>query len=204
MSNIKSDSSLIIMAKPPIMGKVKTRLAKGIGDENALVVYQNLLGHTLQIAKKSSVEPTIFATEESPFFGECGFDQYLQSDGDLGKRMELACRQMLSSVQKVIIIGTDCPDISHKHIDEANNLLDSHDVVFGPCEDGGYYLLGLKKPHKELFIDLPWSTDSLLALTMNRCEEAGIKTALLGELSDVDTIDDLKKSSLWQMFQHVV
>ncbi|MFT4679015.1 MAG: rSAM/selenodomain-associated transferase 1 [Litorivivens sp.] len=204
MSDSQNGSSLIIMAKPPIAGKVKTRLARGIGDENALVVYRNLLQHTMDVAQTSALKPEVFATEKSTYFDETGFDQHLQSEGDLGDKMDLACRQMLKSAQKVVIIGTDCPDISHKHIDEANNLLDSHDVVFGPCEDGGYYLLGLKIAHKELFENLPWSTESLLKLTLKRCLDAGISTVLLEELSDVDTIDDLKKSSLWQMFQHVV
>lgn len=204
MSNKQHGSSLIIMAKPPILGKVKTRLAQGIGDENALEVYKNLLRHTIEIARNSTLKPAVFATEESGYFNESGFEQYLQPEGDLGNKMDLACRQMLNSAEKVVIIGTDCPDISHQHIDRANKLLDSNDVVFGPCEDGGYYLLGLKKSHKELFENLPWSTESLLELTLDRCQEAGIKTALLEELSDVDTIHDLKKSSLWQMFQHVV
>jgi uncharacterized protein len=200
----ENSACLIVMAKPPLLAKVKTRLAKGIGDHAALEVYRILLEHTMEVASTGDLLVSVFVTENDGYFDNHGFPVSLQSAGDLGNKMDLASRQMLNQVRKVIIIGTDCPDLSHHHIEKANNLLDSHDIVFGPCEDGGYYLLGLKYPHKEVFEDLPWSTDSLLEITLDRCREEGISYGLLEKLADVDTLDDLKNSSLWQMVQHIL
>ncbi len=202
--NREENACLVVMAKPPLLGKVKTRLAKGIGDAAALEVYQTLLDHTMKVAHECEIEVAVFVTEHDDYFDDHGFPISLQAAGDLGNKMDLASRQMMKQVGKVIIIGTDCPDLSHHHIEKANILLDSHDIVFGPCEDGGYYLLGLKFPHEEVFENLPWSTDSLLEITLNRCREKGISYSLLEKLADVDTFDDLKISSLWQMVQHVV
>jgi rSAM/selenodomain-associated transferase 1 len=115
-----------------------------------------------------------------------------QADGDLGERIEQGFTTVFShGAQKVIILATDVPDISANTIDDAVRALDSCDVVVGPCHDGGYYLLGLKKPYRELFVDIPWSTGQVLNHTLGVINSLGLAVHLLPMLTDIDTEEDL-------------
>jgi rSAM/selenodomain-associated transferase 1 len=115
-----------------------------------------------------------------------------QAGEDLGARMALAFADVFAQgYRRVLVIGTDLPTLPGSAFGEALTLLDAHDLVLGPARDGGYYLIGLRKPAPELFAGIPWSTDRVLALTQTKAAAAGLKTALLPVRRDVDTLDDL-------------
>ncbi|MEQ1785210.1 MAG: TIGR04282 family arsenosugar biosynthesis glycosyltransferase, partial [Hyphomonadaceae bacterium] len=116
-----------------------------------------------------------------------------QVGDDLGARMQQAFDTLFAQgYQRVFIVGTDIPSLPLDHYKQALALLDSHDVVLGPALDGGYYLIGLKQPRPELFANIAWSTDRVLAATQEKAASLGLKTALLPPWRDVDTIDDLQ------------
>jgi hypothetical protein len=112
---------------------------------------------------------------------------------DLGARMVQAFTTMFERGYKhVLIVGTDVPSLPLTHYQQALSLLANHDVVLGPAQDGGYYLIGLTQAVPELFVGIPWSTDQVLTLTKQKANKLGLKTALLPEWRDIDTIDDLQ------------
>lgn len=117
----------------------------------------------------------------------------MQASGDLGKRIKRAFEEVLEKESKAVIIGSDCPEISSKLIDEAFSKLDLADVVIGPAHDGGYYLLGIKTMYKFLFEDMPWSTEHLFSVTTERIKEQQLLFTLLPTLSDLDNSEDLGK-----------
>jgi uncharacterized protein len=116
-----------------------------------------------------------------------------QAEGDLGQKLESAFREAFAAgAKKVAIIGADCPHVREADIREAWRELNKHDVVLGPATDGGYWLIALKSLRPELFSDIPWSTDQVLAVTLKRAKENGLRTQLLSIYSDVDTAEDWK------------
>jgi rSAM/selenodomain-associated transferase 1 len=192
----KKNSGLIIFVKNPVAGKVKTRLAATIGDQRALSVYLNLMRHTREVALASPVSRHLFYDQElntEDAWSNQDFIKDVQVDGDLGKRMEVAFQTTLSQNEKAVIIGSDCPEINPEIIASAFKRLDLADLVIGPTYDGGYYLLGMKALHKELFSEMPWSTESVYAETINRITEKGLLYSVCPTLSDMDNEDDLKK-----------
>jgi hypothetical protein len=115
-----------------------------------------------------------------------------QAGDDLGARMARAFADVFAQgYRRVLVTGTDLPTLPGSAFSEALTLLDRHDLVLGPAQDGGYYLIGLRKPAPELFAGIPWSTDRVLALTQTKAAAAGLKTALLPVRRDIDTLDDL-------------
>ncbi|MGV3665794.1 MAG: TIGR04282 family arsenosugar biosynthesis glycosyltransferase [Leptospira bouyouniensis] len=185
---------LIIFAKQPRQGNVKTRLAKSIGEKKTLEVYLELLSLTNVITNKLDVTKIVYWDEipENPnlYFGE-GFQHKLQSSGDLGKKMESAFQLELSQNPcKTLIIGTDCPYLSLSTFEKAYTQLENKEIVLGPAMDGGYYLLGMNELFTEIFSDIPWSTESVLSMTIQRIQENNKSYALLETLNDIDTIDD--------------
>jgi len=191
-----SNKGLIIFAKNPEAGKVKTRLAASIGDKKALDVYLKLMSHTRDTARQVDTQRYLFydqAIEDNDSWSEMTFDKDVQSDGDLGDRMKHAFVKVLQKESKAIIIGSDCPEISAEIIEDAFSRLELADVVIGPTHDGGYYLLGMKEEHPFLFDNMEWSTEAVFENTINRITDAGLLYYLLPQLSDLDNIDDLVK-----------
>ncbi len=121
------------------------------------------------------------------------FNKDLQYQGDLGERMSDAFSKVLAKCDKAVIIGSDCPEISPELIESAFDKLDFADAVVGPTLDGGYYMLGMKKHHSELFIDIPWSTEAVFPNTISKLRAANLLYTVMDKLSDMDNIDDLKK-----------
>ena len=189
-------NKLIIFIKNPILGTVKTRLAKAIGDEMALKVYNGLLEKSQKESKAVSAERHLFYSKEikDDSWSASNFKKNLQVEGDLGFKMRTAFETVISPYSKTIIIGSDCYDLTSEIIDEAFTELDSNDLVIGPANDGGYYLLGMKKLVPELFEEIEWSTEVVLNQTLKKAKELGLKVKCLQELIDIDNIDDLKKS----------
>jgi len=192
-------SLVIVFAKAPRPGFVKTRIAEKVGDEFAASVSSFLY---LQVAsaliEMQQVEFRITPDDSKSEFPQRLWDSWTQEPqggGDLGLRLVRAFAEaFLRGVERVAIIGSDCPDFTEEDIHEAWEELDSHDVVIGPAKDGGYWLIALKEQHPELFAGIAWSSPSVLAQTRAIAEGQGMKVKLLRELSDIDTFED------WQAY----
>ena len=186
---------LLIFVKRPEAGKVKTRLAATIGKQKALKIYLKLLKRTQEISQPLSCTKTVYYTPgivENDFFETQHYQKALQSEGDLGQRMQKGFEDAFSQgYQKVCIIGSDCYELNTNILKQAFDKLDENEVVIGPSTDGGYYLLGMKKMHLALFQNKNWSTASVLPDTLNDLENTNLSFALLPVLTDVDEEKDL-------------
>jgi len=192
-------NTLIIFVKNTVKGKVKTRLAEDIGNEKALDIYEHLLKHTCDISSKLKITKQVWYSdfiENRDIWEGSEFEKFLQNGDNLGDRMKFAVEKAFSSnVPKVVIIGSDCAEITENHIHSALKLLDDNDVVIGPSEDGGYYLLGLKYFVPDLFEGIDWSTSRVADQTREVLRNRNLKWEELEKLNDIDTIDDLKSSN---------
>lgn len=204
----KEKELLIIFTKVPELGKAKTRLAADIGDEQALEVYRQLLAHTRRITLPLSQDKVVYytpyiATDDQWEAGE--FHKALQPEGDLGKRMRFAFAEgFTQGYSRICIIGTDCLDLTTEYVNQAFETLREHDVVLGPSQDGGYYLLGMNRLHPQLFANKNWSTESVADDTRRDIEQQNLSLKELPVLNDIDTIDDLKQSPLGQKYVNKV
>lgn len=195
-----STTALVIFVRNPISGQVKTRLAKDIGDERALEIYQQLLQHTLEITRSLSFRKFIYYADEVSdydLWSVPGYTKRKQNGNDLGERMLNSFKELFDQgFTQIIIIGSDCLQLKMETLEEALALLESNNAVIGPARDGGYYLLGLTKFYPELFIKKPWSTDKVFAKTIEDFIDLGISYAFLEELSDIDTVADLIENGI--------
>lgn len=195
-----SSTALVIFVRNPILGQVKTRLAKDIGDERALAIYLQLLQHTLEITRDLSFRKFIYYADEVSdydLWSVPGYTKRKQNGTDLGERMLNSFKELFDQgFTQIIIIGSDCLQIQTEHLQEAVVLLESSAAVIGPASDGGYYLLGLTKLYPDLFVNKPWSTDQVFAKTIDDFNNQGISFALLEELSDIDDITDLGENGI--------
>ena len=190
---MKNKNLLIVFVKNPVVGKVKTRLAKEIGENKAHKVYKELLSITekatlagknydLHIYFSDFIEKTLWSEKK----------KYIQNGNDLGERMLHAFQDGFKlGYAKIILIGSDLPDISAEIIQNGFDALDKNDFVFGPAIDGGYYLIGMKVLHHELFKNKPWSTSNLLGITLKQLEENRKSVFCLAKLNDIDEHEDL-------------
>lgn len=186
---------LIIFAKYPEPGRVKTRLAKKIGSERAASLYKEMAEtvvlKTAPVGEKYRQVLFFDPPEREADFRRWfpGLDLCPQVSGDLGARMEAAFRESFDAgAGGVVLIGTDCPDLDHDLVIQAFQKMAGSDLVIGPATDGGYYLIGMKNLRGEIFTGIPWSTNRVLSMTLQRAEEAGLRVALLPTLSDIDEI----------------
>ena len=187
------DNALIIFIKNPELGKVKTRLAKTVGDEKALIIYKALMAHTRDIALAVSTDRLLFYSQEihpNDQWSTTNFKKHLQATGDLGTKMKTAFQQAFQDHQKVVIIGSDCASLTPAIVEVAFQQLDKHDFVIGPALDGGYYLLGMNQYEPSVFDDIEWSTASVLEDTKQRIKELKKDYVLLPALSDIDYEED--------------
>ena len=190
MSNIKTNELVMAFVKNPELGKAKTRLAATVGDEKALEIYIQLLQYTHLIIKDLDCDRAIhyasFIDRDDFWLNEL-YQKYVQVSGELGDKMEAAFSKAFNQgYQKVVIIGSDCPELTTEIIQEALTALDTKDVVFGKAEDGGYYLMGMNKLVPELFHDKQWSTATVLSDSIQNCEDLGLSYQVLKTLSDID------------------
>ncbi|CAN5640482.1 TIGR04282 family arsenosugar biosynthesis glycosyltransferase [soil metagenome] len=181
-------SALIIFVRNPVLGKVKTRIAATLGDENALAVYKYLLQHTKDITEGLPVTRLVFYADEittNDLWN--GNEKYLQSGSDLGERMSNAFEWVLEKgYDKIIIIGSDCFELDEKMIVDAFLKLNEYEIVIGPATDGGYYLLGMQSPFKNLFQNITWSSKNVLNETIKQILQHNLSSYLLPALNDVD------------------
>ena len=185
----------MIFTRNPELGKVKTRLAADIGDEAALQLYRVLLQHTFQVTKDLKCDKAVYYSEaipENDLWEKGDFQKKLQQGNDLGERMETAFKNAFSEgYSKVIIIGSDLFDLQEEDLKRAFSALDKSDTVIGPAQDGGYYLLGMKKLDPEIFQKKAWSTSEVLEQTLQDLKNEQVE--LLELRNDIDTAEDLKQ-----------
>lgn len=190
-----TEQALLIFAKNPEAGKVKTRLAATMGNEAALAIYHQLLLRTASATECLPVDKFVFYSnhigQEDAWKSKHYFKE-VQQGSDLGERMTNAFASIFrKGYDQAVIIGTDCPDLSAGIIMDAFAYLQVHDVVIGPAEDGGYYLLGMKELHQGLFEDVRWSTGTVLHDTISKCAALQLNYHLLAVLRDIDEEKDL-------------
>ena len=193
-------NELIIFVKNPVEGEVKTRLASSVGDKKALEVYQQLLkitaGESADVKADKLVSYSKYV-EESDDFEENIFEKSVQIKGNLGEKMKHAFRSGFDGgYHRIVLIGSDCPEISESLIDEAFEKLSDADSVIGPSDDGGYYLIGLSRFLPEIFDDIEWSTSSVLTSTVKALDDVEATYHVLKKLNDIDTESDLNASDL--------
>ena len=201
--------SLILFAKPPLAGRVKTRLAASLGDEGTARLYACFLRDAAETAfRLYEARPDVSLICEW-VLGRCEslhdfpladwlpgpFLHRAQSGADLGARMSAALGRCMTSGGHAVLIGTDFPDLPHDVLKEAFEKLESENapaLAIGPAADGGYYLIGMRRFLPEIFTGIPWSTSEVLSCTITRSETLGIGAALLPEWRDVDNPNDLE------------
>ena len=192
---MQPECQLIVFVRAPRAGAVKTRLAQKIGASAACDAYQKLVHALLnRIDSIRDVElrysPDDAESEVRPWLKR-SWTLSPQGSGDLGERLTRAFAESFAEgARRVVIIGSDCPWLSDGDIEEAWKGLERHDLVIGPAKDGGYWLVGLRQPKPEVFKGISWSTETVLAQTLEQARAGGLEFRLLRELSDVDTLGD--------------
>ncbi|NJK93383.1 MAG: glycosyltransferase [Blastochloris sp.] len=185
---------VVVMLKEPVPGRVKTRLAAAVGEEEACRIYRGLVERQLSVLPQDWEREICFAPDNAEaamraWLGS-GWRYHAQSGGDLGERMWAAVERNRPDAERpVILLGGDCPYVDQDIMKQCRERLENHELVIGPSLDGGYYLLGLKKGIPELFRNMSWSTDVVLAETLRRAGQMGISAGLLPELEDVDEVE---------------
>jgi rSAM/selenodomain-associated transferase 1 len=190
-----NNNLIIIFVRSPELGKVKTRLARSIGDQSALNIYKILLKHTAAVLRDLSFDKVVYFSEKidnNDLWENSLFEKKLQKGADLGERMHHAFDTAFNKgYKKVLIIGSDLFDLTSSIITSAFEALETYDISIGPSLDGGYYLLGMKKLQPEVFKNKKWGTDSVLEHTLQDLKKQKIK--LLKALNDIDTLEDLQQ-----------
>lgn len=183
---------ILVFVRNPELGKVKTRLAKTLGDNAALKAYIILLEHTESVLQAISCDKVVYYSEkiqQNDLWSKAFYQKKLQKGPDLGTRMKHAFEMAFKdSYKKVVIVGSDLYDLNPTHIEDAFEALEKHDLVIGPSLDGGYYLLGMKKLHSAVFENKLWGADTVLEATLNDLKQQNVK--LLETLNDIDTFED--------------
>jgi len=193
-----TSTAIVVFAKAPLPGLAKTRLTSTLGADGAARLADRLLRHALHQARLAGLGPVeLCVTPDGlhPSFVELarqpGVELTLQADGDLGRRMAHAFERCLPRDGRVLLIGTDAPDLDSDRLRQAAAALDDHDAVFAPTFDGGYVLIGLRRPAPTLFTDMRWSHAGVMAETRHRLAAAGLLHHELPLLHDIDEAADL-------------
>lgn len=190
---------IIVMAKAPVAGYAKTRLIPALGSDGAATLAERLLEHAADQAMHAALGPVEICC--APHTRHRAFERLArqegvvlteQGDGDLGARMARALKRSLSgSVRRAVLIGTDAPALDASVLRQAAAALDTHDAVFVPAVDGGYALIGLRRPAPSLFDGVAWGTSSVMASTRERLVRARLRHAELAPVHDIDEPADL-------------
>lgn len=199
-----ADTALVIVARYPQIGTTKTRLARTLGNEETVQLYRAFLA---DLAHKFAGQPaydlhwayTPAEVDYAAFMAELApsLAQYMrffpQKGGGLGERLHNAFRWTYAQgYRRTVLIGSDSPQISVDTITEANRALDKADVTLGPAEDGGYYMIAMRRPH-DVFQGIPMSTDVVLRMTVELAQSQGLEVSLQETLFDIDELSDLER-----------
>jgi rSAM/selenodomain-associated transferase 1 len=193
---------LVIMAKEPVAGRVKTRLVPPLSSGQAAALYRCLLEDTVDLVR--GVPRVAGGIAYSPPAARGWFSTLVPEDfmllpqprGGLGNRLDTVFRRLFAGgAASACLMNSDGPDLPAAYLEEAFRLLEygGAQVVFGPNHDGGYYLVGLREP-EPLFDDIPWSTDRVLEVSLQKARRAGLATRLLPPWQDLDTMEDLRSA----------
>ncbi len=186
---------IAVFAKPPRAGEVKTRLSVAIGPEAAAALARAFFADTwAAVGQVPHVRRVLASTAEALApFGLSDAEVWLQGEGDLGARMERVAARALALAPWFIALGADSPGLPLSLVEAARAALVDHDAVLGPAEDGGYYLLGLRRLEPGLLSGLPWSTPATFEATKTRLASRGLSVAILPRWFDVDELPDLQR-----------
>jgi len=193
---------LIYFYKNPEAGKVKTRIAATMGAAKALDLYNYLAIHVRDQTAKTSASKLVYYSKtilQNDIWSPPGFKKKTQSGENLGARMSRAFKECFTEFgtdSRVGILGTDLFPLNGAIIDDAFAMLHEYDIVLGPAMDGGYYFIGMHSYHPELFLEVPWSTDSVFDITLKICRKLNLQVFILPEVRDIDTEEDVKVSGL--------
>ena len=206
MDYLYPDAVLLIFCKAPIAGQVKTRLLPTLTAEQAMQLHSELSLSTLQRATQQplcAVQLWCTPTTDHYFFINAahnyGLTRQRQQGRDLGERMNHALCTALKHYQRAVLIGCDCPSLTSQELASAISALnDKTTAVFAPAEDGGYVLIALNRPQAELFTNIPWGSEQVMAETRARCQQLGIIYHELAQQWDVDTPADLARYQIMQ------
>ena len=194
-----SKNLVIIFVKNSILGKVKTRLAKSIGNVGAFNIYSELVAITEKASTKINTDKHIYFSDViNPSIWE-NEKKFIQKGENLGMKMQHAFQNGFDKgYENIVLIGSDLPTISKEVIEAGIANLKNNDVVFGPAEDGGYYLIGMSKMHASIFENKPWSKNNLLAITLQELKAQNQSVGLIDTLNDIDTFEDLIASNFYK------
>jgi rSAM/selenodomain-associated transferase 2/rSAM/selenodomain-associated transferase 1 len=195
-----TSTAIAVLARAPVPGEAKTRLVPRLGANGAAALQRRLTLRTLATATSAAVGPVeLFCAPDRrhAFFGECGerfgIPLHEQCAGDLGARMLQAFAALLPGHDRVLLVGTDCPALTAAHLARAAVLLDDHDAVVWPAEDGGYVLIGLRQVTPDLFGNISWGSANVMAQTRERLQRLGWRWAEAEPLWDVDLPQDYER-----------
>jgi rSAM/selenodomain-associated transferase 1 len=196
--------AVAVLAKAPLPGLAKTRLIPALGAEGAAALQVKLIERAVTMAHQAAIGPvTLWAVPDAahPLFAALrqrfNVALTLQPDGDLGARMHAG---VVGANGPALVIGTDCPALTADHLRKAADALRSHDAVVVPAEDGGYVLIGLRKPEAALFTGMAWGSAAVMAKTRRRLRSLGLSCCELDTLWDVDTPEDLARLRRARLF----
>lgn len=195
------DAVIQIFARAPVPGEAKTRLIPALGADGAAALQARLLQRTLAMATRSALAPVQLwcspDCDHAAFRDWPGVSRHVQQGADLGERMQHALIAGLETARRVILIGTDCPGLDAGYLRQAIERLAEHDVVLGPAEDGGYVLVGWRRP-VDLFAAIDWGSERVLEQTRTRLRAAGVSWHELPVLWDVDRPADVARLARYQ------
>ena len=193
------DACLLVFARNPQCGQVKTRLVPALGEQAATDIYRKLLADTLATASQAAGRHELWVdclpeqSELTALAGRHGMPIRVQRGADLGARMHTALTAALWQARYAVLIGTDCPELDAAYLGNAFRALERYDAVLGPAADGGYVLIGLRRTDPRIFNDIPWGSDRVLATTRGRLRTIAWSWYELPTLHDVDEPADLKR-----------
>jgi len=192
-------SIILVFARSPVVGQVKTRLEPMLGQQGALTLHKALIEQvitTVRDCNLSAMELWVSSNKHHEYFlslcNSMNINIHEQCGSDLGARMAHAASDALQRAHYVVLLGADCPSVDAGYLNQALQLLErGEDIVIGPAEDGGYVLLGLRQVPAEIFTEIPWGTAEVMQLTRQRLQQTGKKWIELSERWDVDRPEDL-------------
>lgn len=192
---------MVLFARTPQVGRVKTRLAADMDDEAAFQLYCAMLEYTLRTAKQAGIAEVVlyvYPDIDAAFFSELcdrySVRLYRQDGRDLGERMASAMIEQLKESDFVILIGADCLLIDESYLKRTTNkLAGGTSLVFGPADDGGYVMVAMTNPHVEIFETINWGTAEVMAQSRDRCRQHGLSMEEMPVLFDIDTVLDWER-----------
>lgn len=197
---MENDAVIVVFAKAPIPGEVKTRMSPHLSRESAAMLHSALTERALETACATDFDVILCASpdETHPFFADCVDDFDIELDvqlphPNLGARMLHCLTEMLKEWSQVVIIGADCPALTPTYLIDAVAALSTKDIVLAPAEDGGYVLIGARKVTANMFANIDWGTAEVMAAQRRALRDAGLSYAEMPTLWDVDRPEDLAR-----------